>query len=306
MATTCWLLALAAAMPAQRAITVGGEPPVESVVADAARYVQEYEQALTYLVADEQYRQQIRGQVPLIKAMPRTRAMKSEIFFMFAPDNRDWMAIRDVAEVDGRPIDGRPDLKTALQLLPASQVAGAFKSYNSRYNLGRISRNFNEPTLSLLVLDDRHRPRFRFERKRAERAGDALLVTLGFTEQAEPTLIRDLNLHPVFSTGELVVEAGTGRIRRAVLRVTIGAVNMEFTTQYARNAGLDLWVPASFRERYEEGVLGMQAQSTPAARRQNLGTQPQYEEILCDATYTNYRRFEVLARIKRALRKASP
>ena len=149
------------------------------------------------------------------------------------------------------------------------------------------------------MLDDRHRARFVFERKHAERAGDALIVTLGFTERAEPTLIRDLSLQPVFSTGELGVEAGTGRIRRAVLRVTIGAVSMEFTTEYAPNAGLDLWVPASFRERYEEGVLGMQAQSTPAARRQNLGTQPQYEEILCDATYTNYRRFEVLGRIKK-------
>ena len=109
LATACWLLALAAPVPSQRAITVGGEPSVEAIVADAARYVREYEQALTYLVADEHYRQQIRGQVPLVKAMPRTRAMKSEIFFMFALDNRDWMAIRDVAELDGRPIDGRPD-----------------------------------------------------------------------------------------------------------------------------------------------------------------------------------------------------
>jgi hypothetical protein len=286
-------------LAAQRSITVGVDVSLPAVVAAAAAYVKQYEQTLTYIVADELYRQQIRGQVPLVQSMPRSRVTQSEIFFMFAPEDRGWMAIRDVAVLDGKPLEGRPDLKTALQILPATAVAGAFKSYNSRFNLGRVVRNFNEPTLSLLVMDERHLPRFAFERKRVERAREATLVTVEFTEKTEPTLIRDLNLQSVFSTGELTVEAGTGRIRKAVLRVTIGSVRMEFTTDYALDRHTDLWVPTSFRERYEDGIAGIQPQ-TPAQRRESLSVPPtQYEEIICDAKYTNFRRFETTGRIKK-------
>src|ERR671910_3468805 len=98
------------------------------------------------------------------------------------------MARRDVIELDGIAIDGRPDLGEALRLLPAGEVARKFKDSNSRFNLGRTYRNFNEPTLSLLVLDDEHRRRFSFDRKKVERSGDAVLVTLAFKEKERPTL----------------------------------------------------------------------------------------------------------------------
>jgi hypothetical protein len=78
-------------------------------------------------------------------------------------------------------------------------------------------RNFNEPTLSLLVLDDHHRARFSFDRQRVERVGGATLVTLAFTERDTPTLIRDPNGEPVFVKGEMTVEAGSGRVRRVQL-----------------------------------------------------------------------------------------
>lgn len=297
----CCVVSAAAIAAAQRSLTVGPDVSPSAVVAAAAAYVKEYEQNLTYLIADEVYTQQIRGQVPLVRTMPRSRLIKGEIFFMFAPADHGWMAIRDVTEVNGKPAEGRPDLKTALQILPAPMVAGAFKTHNSRFNLGRIVRNFNEPTLSLLVLDEHHLPRFSFERRKVERTRDAVLVTLGFVEQAEPTLIRNLNLQPVFSRGEITVEAGTGRVRRAVLRVTIGGVQMEFTTQYSPDERTGLWVPTSFRERYEEGVVGIVPQ-TPAARRDSVALPPsQYEEIICDAKYTNFRRFQVTGTIKKSL-----
>ena len=124
-----------------------------AVVDAAAAYVKTYQEELSFVIADEIYTQQVRNQVPPDNAMPRSRTLKSELFFMFAPADRTWMAIRDVTQVDGKPVDHRPDLKSALQTLPAQQVAGTFKTYNSRFNLGRVIRNFNEPTLSLLVLD---------------------------------------------------------------------------------------------------------------------------------------------------------
>ena len=71
------------------------------------------------------------------------------------------MAVRDVMSLDGNALGDRPDLRDAFQRLAAGDVAARFKEYNSRYNIGRTFRNFNEPTLSLLVLDERHRARFR-------------------------------------------------------------------------------------------------------------------------------------------------
>ncbi|HYN10218.1 MAG TPA: hypothetical protein VES67_22725 [Vicinamibacterales bacterium] len=264
----------------------------QAVVDAASAYVKEYQDQLTYVLADEIYIQQIRNQVPLDRTMPRSRRLKSELFFMFGPADRVWMAIRDVAEVDRKPVDHRPDLRAALLTLPAPQVAGTFKTYNSRFNLGRVIRNFNEPTLSLLVLDSRYRDSVTFERKRIQRTAGTTLVTLAFSERKPPWLIRDLSLRPVFSQGELIIEAGTGRVRRAVLRAKIGSVQMELTTIYALEPRLGMWVPALFREHYEEGL------APNDARSQLLTTPAQFEDITCEAKYSNFRRFETAARIK--------
>lgn len=260
-----------------------------AVVEAAASYVKEYQDRLTYVLADETYVQQIRSQSPIDPKMPRVRTLKSEVSFMFAPADRIWMAIRDVAQVDGKPVADRPDLKTALQTLPAPQVARTFKTYNSRFNLGRVIRNFNEPTLSLLVLDPRYVDSFKFERKRVERRAGTTLVTVAFAEQKPPWLIRDLSLRPVFSQGEFTIEAGTGRVRRAALKAKIGLVQMELTTLYAPETRLGIWVPEVFREHYEEGVASGNARTL---------TPGQFEDITCEAKYSNYRRFEAFARIK--------
>ena len=286
------LLAGAAGVRSQGQPSTRLETSVPAVIDAAAAYVKTYQDQLTYVIADETYTQQIRNQVPPDKTMPRSRTLKSELFFLFAPGDRTWMAIRDVAEVDGKPVDHRPDLKSALQTLPAQQVAGTFKTYNSRFNLGHVVRNFNEPTLSLLVLDARYRDSFTFERRRIARTGGATLVTLAFNERKPPWLIRDLSLRPVFSQGELLVEAGTGRIRRALLKAKIGGVQVELTTNYVADPRLGMWVPALFRERYEDGI------DAGGARSRLLTSSGQYEEIICEAKYTNFRRFETLARIK--------
>lgn len=269
------------------------------VVRVAAEYVKTYQEQLAFLIADEAYTQQVRTQIPDDRG-PKGRTMKSELFFMFTPADRGWMSIRDVIEVDRKPVEGRPDLRAALETLPAAQVAGTFKAYNSRFNIGRIQRNFNEPILSLLVLDARYVSNFTFDRRRVDRTADGPLVTVTFTEKTGPTLIRDLQLRPVFSKGEFVIEAATGRVRRAQLGVTIGSVTLELTTTYAPEERLGLWVPVHFRERYEEGVsLSVGARTPREAPQARLDAATSYEEIVCEAKYTNYRRFEATARIKR-------
>ncbi len=262
--------------------------PVETLVDRAVAYTKNYQEELTAIVADEVYTQDVRAQVPLDRGLPRKSTLKSEIFFMFTP-GADWMAIRDVATINNRPAADRPDLRSALQTLAAPAVARKFKSFNAQYNLGRVVRNFNEPTFSLLVLDQKYRSRFTFERRREQRVEEETLVTIGFTETKPPTLVRDLYGGPVFSSGEMTIEPASGRVTRVLMTLTIGTVHMALSTMYARDARLDIWVPSRFSERYEDGVKNAPRTVDGPAR---------YEEIVCEARYANFRRFEVKSRIR--------
>lgn len=280
---TRWGRPFAVAWVAGAAVLPGQGPDLSTraVVAAAAAYVAEYQRQLTSILADETYTQEIVEQAPRDPDMPRARTLRSEVFFMFAPATRDWMAIRDVVELDGRPVGDRPNVHEALRTLPSREVAAAFKTYNSRFNIGRTFRNFNEPTLGLLVLDEEHRRRFSFDRARVDRADGETLVTLAFRERDSPTLIRDLTRGRVFSRGELVVEPGTGRVRRTVLTATIREMRLTLTTEYTSDPRLGIRVPATFREHYEYKLR-----------------EDDREIVACEASYTNFRRFETSVRIK--------
>ena len=271
-------------------VSAAQQPDVSerAVVAAAAAYVASYQQMLTSILADETYTQQIIAQTPRDPDIPSVRQMRSEVFFMFAPVRHDWMTIRDVLSVDGKAAPDRLDFKDALRTLPADKVADTFRQHNSRYNIGLTLRDFNEPTLSLLVLDDHHRGRFSFDRRRVERVGEVVLVTLAFAERDRPTLIRAPDGRPIFAKGEMTVEAGSGRVRR-VLLTGKSEVRFELTTVYSPDERLGMWVPSRFGEEYEFGA-------PPKAR--SPASRVVHERILCEAVYTNYRRFDTSVKIK--------
>jgi len=248
------------------------------VIEAATSYVAKYEQQLTSVVAMEVSTQRVLRRVPAEADATATRALTSEMFFIFSPAEHEWMAVRDVHEVDGKPVENPPDLQKTMMAGPLLQGARALKNYSSRYNLGSIVRNFGEPTLSLLVLDANHRSNFTFARTTTERKSGVTLVTVYFREHGTATLIHDISGAPVLSQGELVIEAGAGRIRHAVLKAQMGGIWAELTTTYQPDAKLDMWVPSSFSEQYDDD------------RR--------VESIRCEATYSNFRRFEAFGRIK--------
>jgi hypothetical protein len=275
------------ALLASTGASQGPDTSTKKVVEAAARYVAHYQRQLTSVIADETYTQKILDQLPRDAQMPLLRRTQSEVFFIFLPTDHHWMAIRDVMSIDGTALDDRPDLRSAFQRLAAGDVPPRFTELNSRYNIGRTFRNFNEPTLSLLVLDERHRARFSFERKRVESEEGTVLVTIAFTENETPTLIRDRKRGRVFSKGEFIVEPATGRIRRALLTATSDPLRLELTTIYRLDDRLGIPVPTFFQEHYEYG-----------SRARRGGSAAPYERIVCEAEYGNFRRFETSARVK--------
>lgn len=201
------------------------------------------------------------------------------------------MAIRDVKVVDGTPVDPGPDLALAFQTQEPSAVARAYKARNSKYNLGRLARNFNEPTLALGILDPARARHITFTSTGARASRGVTLVILAFKEQRnDASFVHDLRLRPAPVEGEIVVEAGTGRIHRTVLRMRLESVRAELTTTYEADAKLGILVPTTFREIYEDGV------DRPGSIE--LGGEYQYEYIFCDSKYTNFRRFAATAKIK--------
>jgi hypothetical protein len=258
----------------------------------AAGYVDEYQKQLAAIVADEVYVQEIRAQDPADEGAPRSRALRGEVFFMFAAAEREWMAIRDVKEVDGVPLTGTTDVRATLRTLPAGQVADRMKRYNARYNIGRITRDINEPTLALLVLDASHRDRFRFKADRPRQAGDRRLVPLSFKERERPTLIRTPAGKPIYTSGELMVEPETGRIWQSTLNASVDAIKVQLITEYSFDQRLELLLPTVFRERYEQG--------SPAISRGGGRTvsTPAHEVVIAEGRYSNFRRFDVLWRIR--------
>lgn len=263
-----------------------------AVVAAAGAYVREYQQQLTSVVADEIYIQDIVVQIPRDPSGPRTRVMEGEVFFMFVPQG-GWMTIRDVTRVDRQPAAERLDVPQVLRDKSVREAARTFTAHNARYNIGHTFRNFNEPTLALLVLDEQHRARFSFDRRRVERSADGTVVVLSFRERERPTLIHHLHEGPVYSRGELTIDAATGRVLRTTLSAQTGDIRLELTTEYGDDERLQMAVPVKFRERYERGKRPRGLTPETEGRFSE-----EYEEIVCDATYMKYRRFETQVRIR--------
>ena len=76
-----------------------------------------------------------------------------------------YVEFRDVFEVDGQPVRDRQDRLTKLFLNPAASQPDfeTIVAESARYNIGRVTRTVNTPTLPLLFLDPRVQSRFKFK-----------------------------------------------------------------------------------------------------------------------------------------------
>jgi hypothetical protein len=114
----------------------------------------------------------------------------------------------------------------------------------------------------------------------------------GVEEREPPTLVATPNEGAVRAKGEFLLDAATGTVRRTLFQLTRPGIDVKLETAYAKDDKLNLWLPSVFTERYEAGSnIGGTRLSSYAARASK-------ELVECEATYTNYRRFEVTARIK--------
>ena len=248
----------------------------KAVVAAASAYVADYQSQLRFVVADETYTQEATRE----RGGTERRLMTGELFLVFLAGDNEWIAVHDVAEVDGQKVTDRDGLRALLQKGEVSRVAKLVANRNAAFNIGGINRNFNEPTLPLLLLAPQRVGTVSFDRRRVERTEQGARITLSFTDRGRPTLIRSARGGQIHSTGEMIVDAATGRIERTMIRLENEDIVAALSTEYTLDDKLKLWVPAVFNEAYSGRVGGVR------------------ETIRCEARYTNYRRFEVTGRVK--------
>jgi len=197
------------------------------------------------------------------------------------PGDGKWIAVHDVRRVDGVPVTDGEDLRKLLEAGEVTPVARRVAERNAKFNVGSVRRNFNEPTLPLLLLGAERRRGVSFDRGGVRREADRTIATLTFRERERPTLVMTERGQPVYARGEIALDAETGTIRHTRFTLRDGDVEVELLTDYVLEQRLDLWVPSRFTERYDA-----------------LADRRRREQILCESTYTNYRRFDVRGRIK--------
>ncbi|MFO7694871.1 MAG: VWA domain-containing protein [Vicinamibacterales bacterium] len=259
-------------------------PPPEPVGVDPgdmadrlADYAELFEREIAAVVAEERYVQIIhpwrgnpsgpQGEPALTWREPGDKAKQggpiiarrqllSDVV-MVQLKERQWLAYRDVAEVDGSPVRDRTDRVQDLLLSRAADRDDQFRRVNlesARYNLGDLRREMNLPTVTLSLLRRQNQARFQFKRGKDDTIGGRVCRVLGYQEKAVPTLIGTPKGGDIFVYGRVWIDQADGRVRRTELRFERRSQGRSYIrVDYGTLEGLPILVPALMWEWYEGG-----------------------------------------------------
>jgi len=180
---------------------------LESVMTNATAYVEMFVERFSNVVTEEHYKQSVRrpggaGSVgtssspgasgdPMV--IPQRREFRSDLIITKDTSPFGWIMLRDVFEVDGKPVRDREERLTRLLMQPsrdANAQAVRIADESARYNIGPGIRTTNTPEMSILFLQAAVRPRFTFALGSRERSiGDRVWIVT-FRERTRPTLVR--------------------------------------------------------------------------------------------------------------------
>ena len=247
------------------------------VLRRAQSYVALYEDhELSTVIARERYHQQLIGGEGAIR---RERTLLSDYLLLQLPDE-DWVAVRDVYEVDGTTVADRAGRLKMLFAGPQDQLAQRVMKLaeeTGALNLGdQYRRTLNLPTFALRILRPANRKRVRFEKAREEQVGGIAAWVVAFRETKGPTVTATPEGADVPAHGHFWVAPEEGTVLRS--EMIVGgtrqvAARATITVTYARDLSLGFWLPSEMRERYE----------TPRRKRNDI--------VTALATYSDFRRF---------------
>jgi hypothetical protein len=258
---------LTAALLLSGAVVAGGLPASGAEDADATAvleklhaYLDDYEPKLGELVADEDFRQELRaGRSAVPAAGTRggllTRRLQSDFGFLRLPGDDAWLGHRSVHLLDGAPVleEGR-----RLERL-----------------LAATARSMNGPTLALELLGRRHAAAFTLVSQRPERLAGRRTRRL-FMRERHPGRLVEFDATRANRADVVVWVDGTGAILRADVTLFPPRMRGQHTVRvdFAPSTQFGILVPVRLEERFNGKARGRGV-----------------------ATYSNYRRFQTAGRL---------
>jgi hypothetical protein len=274
--------------------------PLPEIVGLASTHAIDFARAAAVLIASEHYVQEAKARSGSVALPPdaavgitiERRTLDSEVALVQLVEDEIWLIARDVLAVDGRPLQGAARVPlTSYRARSTGEAWSHFKELaeqGARFNIGGIRRNLNVPTLALWFLTPAIRERFAFKRLGSESVDGVICQVVRYEETVAPELL-DINRHPVPVGGRFWIVPASGVVLKTELilpdpravryRGTAAQGRALITVQYAYAPSVQAWVPVEMAERYDDGQ--------GAIRNMVLGT----------ARYTDYRKFDVTARI---------
>jgi hypothetical protein len=304
-AMVCILVARGVAQSgaAQSGALQPAEPSLDDVLARASGYVQDFEEHLAGIVAEEHYVQdsvaEAASTVPLsgVRAPnPRQHRDLTSDLLLVRPKGADrWVQFRDVYQVDGAPVRDRDERLSKLFLAPWSSISDQVKQIaneSARYNIGSLDRNINVPVLPLLFLEPGLQSRFEFARVTVARplAGQRAAVPralpdrsafavpadtweIRYRETAPGTMIRTTADRDLPASGRFWIEPATGRVLITEFLLEDPLIRASIVVSYQSKPVAGFLVPLEMREEYM--LVASKVKITGAA------------------TYTKFRTFQV-------------
>ena len=252
-------------------------PRVRDVVARLDAYLQDYEERLANIVAEERYEQWVE-QGPKANSGTLSRTLRSDFALTLTPDGTRRVGYRDTFEMDGLAVRDREERLQQLLASGAVGQAARIADQNARFNLGEwlVTRNINVPTFALEIMNPRYRDRFKVRRQGSDSVDGRAGWLIEFREQNRLTFVRTPEGHDQPSRVVALVDVQTGEVLRTV--VTFERIKASITVSYGHAPGIPVPVPIRMAERY-------------VARNGAL--------VGGEATYANFRQFQTSARIIR-------
>jgi hypothetical protein len=284
---------LAALLTGDGAVTRADAQTLTDVMRRAHQYVVLYEDhELSTVIALEQYQQQWLDAQAHTKA---ERTLTSDYLLCQLPPSEDWVALRDVHDVDGTPVVDRATRLTDLFGRPRDvqrDLAMKIMKESARFNLAPelYIRTVNVPTFALRFLRPASRSRMTFAKVGEEQVESTRSWVVEYREIKGPTYVSTPDRHDLRAQGRFWIDPDTGAVLRSEMILggtrRTSAARVTITVTYRDEPALGFRVPIEMLERYEN---------------------PRHREVVvARATYSEFRPFNwrtlVLPRTERESR----
>jgi len=248
------------------------EPILETVVEYLMSYTGTYADHFASVIAEERYAQRTESVGSSMGGPSSSRSGQRTIKSDYALTrvSGEWIAYRDVYEVDGVRVRDRDDrLARLLSNSGSPEEMTAILNDNARFNLdsNRVSRNINIPTLVISLLHPRNRARFLFTKGGVETIDGRRVWLVNFQERTLPTLVHRADNQDQPVAGTVWADPITGEVWRTNLTWAKGPGG-HIAVAYGHAPNIDAVVPLKMSELYTDGSTEIRGEASYSRFRQ--------------------------------------